>query len=61
MDLYQPKIAQKHSLFIYIYIYIYIYNVADVTVRNLNQIMKTVMTYLIVAIKELVFVWCVVL
>ena len=31
--------------------------VADVTVRNLNQIMKTVMTYLIITIKELVFVW----
>ena len=32
-----------------------LYSVADVTVRNLNQIM----TYLIVAIKELIFVWCV--
>ena len=32
--------------------------VTDVMVKNLNPIMKTVMTYLIVAIKELIFVWC---
>ena len=30
-------------------------SVADVTVRNLNPIMKTVMTYFITAIKELIF------
>ena len=32
---------------------------ADVTVKNLNPIIKTVMAYLIATIKELVFVWCV--
>ena len=32
--------------------------VTDVMVKNLNPIIKTVMTYLITAIKELVFVWC---
>ena len=32
--------------------------VANMMIRNLNQILKTVMTYLIVVIKELVFVWC---
>ena len=31
--------------------------VADVTVKNLDPIIKTVMTCLITAIKELVFVW----
>ena len=32
-------------------------NVADVTIKNLNPIINTVITYLIAAIKD-VFVWC---